>query len=191
MPDETPAQKQEREAREKAQREAREKAQREQQRSAQPNPQTANQQPTTPKGGTVHKSLAYTPGQRGEQQIGDPRGDTFLLPDEIKSLAGDIGPGEVGYIELDEEGTPTGAAVRDIPPPGDHKMWARVIGASTHKYDEIVTPSGAPVTKYMNPEPTLWDEGMLARNPVDAETQKRADEHGQGQAGVVNKPGTV
>jgi len=156
---------------------------------AKPNP---NQTPTVPPGGKVTKPLAYTPGQRAATQEGDPRGQTSLNPDEIKSLAGDLAPGEIGWLELDDEGNPTGTATRQLPPPDDHKMWAKVVGSPTHKYDEIVTPSGAPVTRYMNPDPALWDEGMLKRNPIDKEAQKRADEYTT-HAGspVINKPGTV
>jgi len=148
----------------------------------------------TAKPASASKPLAYSPGVKAEQQIGDPRGDTFLTPDEIKSLAGDLLPGEIGWVKLDDQGTPTGAATKEIPPV-DGEPVARVIGSPTHKYDEIVTPSGAPVTKFMNPDPVLWDAGMLARNPVNEAEQKKADEVTGGKrvtgAPVINKPGTV
>ena len=117
----------------------------------------------------------------GNIPLDDPRGDTFLTHDEIKNLAGDIGPGELAHLALDEEGNPTGRACRGIPDPDS--VTATVIGTPTVKLDEIVTPSGAPVTKFMNPDPKIWDEGMLARNP-------RPTDKVQGPigGGVVNQP---
>ena len=178
---ETPQEKAERERKENAERARREQEQRNKQA------QTANQTPTTPKGGKTTKALAYTPGQRQETQIGDPRGDTFLTKEEIEGLAGDLGPGEVGYVKLDEEGTPTGEAVRKLPPAKDDQTWARVVGSPKVAYDDIVTPSGAPVTKFMNPEPSIWDAGMLARNPPPEDT---GEDEAAGP-GVINKPGPV
>jgi hypothetical protein len=99
----------------------------------------------------------------GTDEKKDPRGDTFLTHDEIKELAGDIVPGELAHLELDEEGKPTGPIFREIPGPED--VTTTVIAPAQPRYDEIVTPSGAPVSKYMNPDPVLWDAGMLARNP--------------------------
>ena len=84
--------------------------------------------------------------------------------DEVKELAGELKPGQVGYVELDENGTPSGAATLEPPEPG-HGVYARVVATSPYKLDEVTTPSGAPVTKHMQPDPTLWDEGMLERNP--------------------------
>src|SRR5688572_7196012 len=166
--------------------EERKKREEQQKRDAQQKA-TQNQTPTSTPGKPATKPLAYTPGQRQETQTGDPRGDTSLSWDEIHALAGDLEPGMVGWLELDEEGNPTGTATRKLPPPGDHKMWARVVGSPQRKYDDIVTPSGAPVTKYMNPDPVLWDEGMLARNPIPPEELEKD----AGQPGVINKPGTV
>lgn len=89
---------------------------------------------------------------------------TSFTPEEVKQFLGDLKPGEVGWVELDDHGKPTGAATKEPPPPG--KPVARVVGAIRSVFDEVTTPTGAPITKHMNPEPTLWDEGMLARNPV-------------------------
>jgi len=97
-----------------------------------------------------------------------------LTPDEIKNLAGDLGFGELGYVELDEEGMPTGPAKRDIPEPG--KPVARVVGIGTRRYDEVTTPAGAPLTRNMNPAPDFSDDGMRARNPVPVEETRKADE---------------
>jgi hypothetical protein len=84
--------------------------------------------------------------------------------EEIRSLAGDLGNYELGYLELDEQGTPTGAATSGTPPVDTPA--APVVGHAPLQFDEVVTPSGAPVTKHMNPSTELWDSGMLARNPL-------------------------
>ena len=136
-------------------------------------------------------SLAYTPAPRGEPlPTVDPRGDTFLTADEISSLAGEIRPGEIGWLKLDEEGTPTGAATTEIPRV-DQESYARVVGAPRGKYDEIVTPSGAPVTRFMNPEAGMWDEGMLLRNPIPEQTEEQKKWKSPAGAPVVNQPVTT
>ena len=122
--------------------------------------------------------------QRGNDPLADPRGDTFLTHDEIKSLAGDIERGELAHLKLDEEGKPTGTVFREIPSPDD--VTTTVIGTPTVKFDEIVTPSGAPISKYMNPDPVLWDAGMLARNPLPPEDKDSP--RGPIGGGVINQP---
>jgi hypothetical protein len=117
-----------------------------------------------------------------------PVEDRTFTKDEIKNLAGELQPGEVGWVELDEEGTPTGPARKEPPPPGT--PTAKVVGTLTTKMDEITTPTGAPITKHMNPDPELWDAGMLARNPPPEETeeQKKSRENLPLGAPVVNQP---
>lgn len=123
--------------------------------------------------------------QRGADPLAkDPRGDTFLTHDEIKSLAGDIERGELAHLKLDEEGKPTGTVFREIPSPDD--VTTTVIAPAYPKFDEIVTPSGAPVSKYMNPDPVLWDAGMLARNPQPEQPGDMPS--GPIGGGVVNQP---
>jgi hypothetical protein len=131
----------------------------------------------------------YNAASKG-QDLADPRGDTFLTHDEIHHLAGDIAPGELGFLKLDEEGHPTGTVIRDIRSVHDDSPKATVIASPQHKWDDIVTPSGAPVTKFMNPDPTLWDPGMLARNPPPAPTEQDR-KHPLVGGGVVNQPVTV
>ena len=174
-------------AAEKAERERKEREQRERNK-----PDPSQTPTTTPGAKSSNKALAYTPGMRTPTQTGDDRGDTFLTDDEIKSIAGDLAPGEIGWVELDDNGTPQGAVKRELPDPAGESV-ARVVGSPTHKYDEVVTPAGAPLSKFMNPDPALWDAGMLARNPINQEEQKKSDERvgRSGFAGVVNKPGTV
>jgi hypothetical protein len=77
-------------------------------------------------------------------------------------LVGELGHGELGWVELDEEGMPTGPAQKEPPPLGT--VAARVVGYFPTQ-DELVTPSGAPVTDQMNPAPDFQDAGMQARNP--------------------------
>lgn len=108
--------------------------------------------------------------------------------DEVKSLAGDIQRGELAHIKLTPEGEPTGAAFRDIPKADD--ITAPVYGTPTVQFDELVTPSGAPITKHMNPEQAIWDSGMLARNPIP-EPDERQKKYRQIGGGVVNQPVTV
>jgi hypothetical protein len=108
--------------------------------------------------------------------------------DEVKGLVGEVHRGELGHIELDEEGHPTGAAFRDIPDPDS--VTAAVYGTPTVQFDELVTPSGAPITKMMNPEPKLWDAGMMARNPIPEMTDRQREFRTIG-GGVINQPVTV
>ena len=118
----------------------------------------------TPPGSPVRNSPVRYPtmsdGSAGEQDI------SIFSADELHNMRGDLLPGEFGWVKLDEEGKPTGQVSREIPERGE--TVARVAGV-LHSYDEVVTPSGAPLTKHMNPEPALWDDGMIARNPVPEE----------------------
>jgi len=130
-------------------------------------------------GGTVGPGFAKQMGGVINQPVG--YGDSFpsfpsepLTRDDVKALAGDLAFGELGYVELDEEGKPVGPAKRDYPEPG--KPIARVVGFGPRHYDEVVTPAGAPLTRQMNPNPDLWDDGMRARNPVPVEETRAADE---------------
>ena len=111
--------------------------------------------------------------------------EVSMTRDEIKSLAGDIQRGELARVELDENGTPTGPAFRDVPKAD--QVVAPVYGTPTVILDELVTPSGAPITKQMNPEPVLWDAGMLARNPPPEQDERRERYRQQG-GGVINQP---
>lgn len=124
----------------------------------------------------------------GDPLLRDPRGDTFLTHDEIKSLAGDIKPGQLALLKLDDEGKPSGSIVRNILEarhnPDD--FYTTVISPANIRPDEIVTPSGAPVSKFMNPDPVLWDAGMLARNPPPPPSKDEGPPLIGG--GVINQP---
>jgi hypothetical protein len=112
--------------------------------------------------------------------------DHVFTHDEIKGLVGDIQRGELAHIELDEEGTPTGAAFREIPQAD--QVVAPVAGTPMVQFDDLVTPSGAPITKHMNPETARWDAGMLARNPPPEGGRPGDKPKGPIGGGVVNQP---
>jgi len=105
-----------------------------------------------------------------------------LTVDEINALGGDLAPGEIGWVKLDEEGTPTGTASKEPPKTGDAEAYARVVGARPPKGEEVLTPSGAPITRHMNPDPQLWDAGMLARNPIPDMPPQEKKRQAAGQA---------
>ena len=120
----------------------------------------------------------------------DPRGpDRGFTRDEIKSMAGDIERGQLAHIRLDENGTPTGQAFVEIPHPDE--VTAPVAGTPVVQFDELVTPTGAPITKYMNPDVAMWDAGMLERNPPPEDSQPGKKPPGPIGGGVVNQPVTA
>lgn len=168
------------------------KEQEEQHRKQEQQRQQANQGGPAPRSEakTATATSTYNAQRGGPNDLVDPRGPTFLKHDEIHSLAGDIEPGELGLLKLDEEGHPQGTVIK-----GNRIFEARsnaddffttVISPVVPKLDDIVTPSGAPITKFMNPDPVLWDAGMLARNPPPP-PPKEGEPTVYG-GGVVNTP---
>jgi hypothetical protein len=101
---------------------------------------------------------------------------------ELEGKAGDLKDGELGWLKLDDKGNPTGTAVREMPKEGPA---ARVMHIAPRDHFELMTPSGAPITEQMNPNPEMWDEGMLARNPVPGSPQEHKD---KGPAGAYTEP---
>ena len=101
---------------------------------------------------------------------------------DIPALAADmkettpVPANPIGWLPLDEVGTPTGPA-QFAPPPPD-QFVAPVIAPPTAPVSELLTPTGAPITAQMNPTPrTLMDEGFLERNPPpEAPAPKEAAE---------------
>jgi len=191
MANQTP-QEQKAEQEKKAREEQAKKQQEEQKRQEQQRNQQGRSAGGKPAGSVVSPGAASTYSSGANQPpFADPRGDRFLTADEIKELAGDIQVGEVGWIKLDDEGKPVEAATAEYPfdeGATNDQTFARVVGAPTHKYDEIVTPSGAPVTRFMNPDPVLWDAGMLARNPIPEENKPKREDRFPVGAPVVNQP---
>jgi len=138
---------------------------------------------TVPGAVSTHSASKSAPAPEFRQE------DYAFTHDEIKGLVGDIQRGELAHIELNEEGTPTGHAFREIP----HKdqVVAPVAGTPMVQFDDLVTPSGAPLSKHMNPEVNLWDAGMLARNPPQEGGRPGDKPRGPIGGGVINQPVAV
>ena len=178
------------EERAKKQQEEVKKAQEEQRKREEEVKKNQSQQQTKPRA-TTGKVSTYS-AKQGEAVPGqDPRGeDRRPSVDEIKEMAGDLMPGELGWVDLNEEGQPQGAAKRDIP--DQDEVVARVFVSPKAAWEDLVTPSGAPITRFMNPEPSLWDEGMRLRNPVPKEDRQKGSQYRQtAGGGVINQPVTV
>lgn len=96
-----------------------------------------------------------------------PKKPEPLSVDEVAELKGDeVKPGHLGWVALDEEGHPTGAATVNPPEPG--VPAARVAIGIPDVFYEVHTPSGAPITPIMNPSPQRqMDDQFLERNPPD------------------------
>jgi len=129
-------------------------------------------------------ATTYSGGQ-GPVEPFDPK-EYALTRDEIKGMVGDLAPGELAHLKLDEKGKPTGKVFREIPQKDD--ITAPVLAPAQVIPDELVTPSGAPITKHMNPEPKMWDDGMLARNPPPDGGKPGQMPKGPIGGGVVNTP---
>lgn len=71
--------------------------------------------------------------------------------------------GTMYYILLDEFGQPTGKVQTDIP--DDGTPYAPAMGVASLRPEVLSTPSGAPITKNMNPAHSFIDPALLARNP--------------------------
>ena len=171
------------------------KRQEEQQRQQNPRPGQQPGQPgqhqTRSAGGSTGKISTYSATQGGPQLAQDPRGpERVLSTEEIRTVADDLMPGELAFVKLNEEGTPEGAAFRDIP--DQDAVVARVYASPKAAFDDVVTPSGAPLTKFMNPDPQLWDEGMRLRNPVPKEDRNKGSQYKvPAGGGVINQPVTT
>jgi len=88
-------------------------------------------------------------------------GAELLSVEEIQGMVGDLEPGDIGYIPLDEEGKPTGAAISVMPTDGT--LVAPVLAQAPVVYDELSTPAGAPITTMMNPIHSFYDPGLHDR----------------------------
>lgn len=71
--------------------------------------------------------------------------------------------GTIYYVLLDEYGQPTGKVQTTIP--DDGVPYAPAMGVSPAKPTILQTPSGAPLTKQMNPAHSFVDPALVARNP--------------------------
>ena len=120
--------------------------------------------PTSPKSADSHSAKVNLKLDPDLVRLPDPRGKTSFEKKEVDAMVGELSSGEVGFIKLDDKGTPTGTAKDD--PPKEGEVVAAVMGTIRSTPDDLVTPSGAPITRFMNPTPSLWDENLLKRNPV-------------------------
>jgi hypothetical protein len=132
-------------------------------------------------GAATTTNMNPAPPTAEQQPVEEP-----FTVEEINALAGDLKPGEIGWVKLDEEGTPTGAAVKEMPK--DDGSYAKVVGAKPAAAEEVLTPSGAPLTKHMNPDPQVPDlhemarvrsGGAPAKPPEKPESEKKLEASGR------------
>ena len=165
----------------------RQEAEKKNQEQQQKNQETLKNQRSA--GGSTGKVSTYS-ATTGGVVAGDPRGeDRRPSREEIEKIGGDLFPGELAWVKLDEEGTPQGPAIREIPKRDE--VVARVFASPRAAWEDVVTPSGAPITKYMNPDPQMWDAGMLERNPIPDDGGKTRDKRIPAGGGVINQPVTA
>lgn len=93
-------------------------------------------------------------GKSADVKIGEEGDDPNLVP-----------AGSTGYVDLDDEGKPTGTIQKQKVP---GKPQAAVVNRAPITADELLTPAGAPLTERMNPNPDGYDPGFAARNPAGA-----------------------
>jgi hypothetical protein len=98
----------------------------------------------------------------------------MLTEEEADNLAGELEPGEEGWIPLDEHGTPTGPAQKGEPP--KDQLAARVVAPASPPRQAVMTPSGAPITKQMNPDPTINAKPDRDYNAIAEEEAKRRED---------------
>lgn len=79
--------------------------------------------------------------------------DEGLTREEQEKLCGDLEEGDEGYLPTDAEGNVTGPAVKDRDKAGE---WAVKVFYSPDE-GHLLTPSGAPISKRMNPDSKLED----------------------------------
>jgi len=174
-------------AAEKAAEEAQKKREEEQRQKNEQAKREQSQQPRESKT-QAGMSTTYSGGQGKAPDI-DWAKENAYSRDEIKGFVGDVFPGELAHISLDEQGTPTGAAFKEIPAPDD--ITAPVYAAPQVVPDDLVTPAGAPITRHMNPDVAMWDAGMLARNPPPEGGRPGDRPKGPIGGGVRNTPVTA
>jgi hypothetical protein len=105
-------------------------------------------------------------------------GQELLGDDELRSLRGELKHGEAGYVPLDDQGKPTGRAMPNRPEDGE-QVVAPVYVPALHPSEELVTPSGAPITSKMNPDHSFRDPALAERlesNYRDSPAHKRETE---------------
>ncbi len=105
---------------------------------------------TTDEGHRVEATSPAVPhGAEFTTDNAEHKNRVFSPEDEAK-YAGELAPGDVGYIELDDENHPIGTAKKGPIPEG--VKAARITGVAPQtKPTQIQTPAGAPLSHTMNP----------------------------------------
>ncbi len=85
-------------------------------------------------------------------------GNLALTEEELEGLAGDLEPGDKGFLPLDKFGRPSGPAQKTKP----EGFFASVYVPIQRNPLPLATPSGAEVTNQMNPDPTKDDRDLSA-----------------------------
>lgn len=85
-------------------------------------------------------------------------------------LVGELLPGQHGWLPLDDNGSPSGSAVRDRPDPPQAacRVYAMI---STEAGDLLVTNSGAPISDTMQP-----NTDVIPKEGTEVEPVKRSEE---------------
>lgn len=101
-------------------------------------------------------SPAVPDGAKDVNELSEDEKNAPLTRDEQQALLGELEPGESGWVPLDDKGRVTGPAQKGIPPVD--QPAARVIAPADTRPPLLATPSGAPVTKHMQPDPSLAEK---------------------------------
>jgi hypothetical protein len=158
--------------------------------STAPNPKPAHKSTHSKDGARlaeVHASEARVKELEG-QIAQEKKRQEVIHKLEGQDLNGEVGHGEKGWIALDDLGSPTGVAMEELPAAGDWAHLAPVVGYFPQELDTLVTPSGAPITPFMNPMPDPRDPGMEARNKDGYKSDYNVPNREEWQMG---KPGTA
>lgn len=105
-----------------------------------------------------------------EHAVEDTENRVFTR-EETLSLIGKFEPGDKVYLPTDEEGNLQGSVVEDLDSAGEWFVPAFI----SSKGDEILTSSGAPIMKRMNPD-TREEQG---EKPEKTDEEKAANEKGR------------
>lgn len=120
------------------------------------------------------QSPAVGKGEEPEQTEEQRDKHRPLSDEELEGLMGELEPGEEGWIPLSPEGEPTGPAQKGMAPPDQlaHKVVAPVLPPRP----SITTPSGAPITNQMNPDPQATEKPKRDYNEIaEQEAERRAE----------------
>lgn len=106
---------------------------------------------TTDSGRKVDATGPAVPDSALINQLDDGvHNNRILTPEEEEKYAGELQPGDSGYLPLNPDGSIAGPAKLGNPPEG--MLAAKVTGvAPTTKPTTLQTPAGAPISHTMNP----------------------------------------